>query len=367
MPKNQRRPQQAGVRRGLPSDLYTMGVAPIQALPEVLAELGCDPAAVFAESGVDIHLFERPESRISVDDLGQLLQSCVASTGCQHFGLLLGQRFDTSMLGEIGALMRNSPTVGRACRELTLHLHLQDRGAVPLLIHVSPRHVALGYSVLRYETGAIRQFQEGVVAIMYRVMRELCGPDWTPVEARFSNRRPADLTPYRQFFGARLQFDADFSAVVFARDWLNHPVAGADPKLHEQLCTLIARMEDNQNHRLTDKVRRALRSMVFSGTASSEGIARLFELHERNLRRRLEADGTSAHQLIQEALFSVARQMLGETHLGVSEIAAALHYGDTAAFSNAFRRWAGMSPSKWRRLASMTQGIDRRSPSGLIG
>ncbi len=351
MPQKQRRPQQADEHRGLPSDLYAVGVAPIRTLPALLAELGCDPAGVFARAGVDIHLFERPDSRISVDDLGQLLQSCVASTGCQHFGLLVGQRFDSSLLGEIGALMRNSPTVGRACRELTLHLHLQDRGAVPLLIHVSPRHVALGYSVLRYETGAIRQFQEGVVAIMYRVMRELCGPGWTPVEARFANSRPGDLTPYRQFFGARLQFDADFSAVVFARDWLNHPVAGADPQLHARLCTSIARMEDSQNHGLADKVRRALRSMVFSGTASSESIARLFELHERTLRRRLEEEGASAHQLIQEALFSVARQMLRETHLGVSEIAAALHYGDTAAFSNAFRRWAGLSPSKWRQLA----------------
>ncbi len=120
MPQKQRRPQQADEHRGLPSDLYAVGVAPIRTLPALLAELGCDPAGVFARAGVDIHLFERPDSRISVDDLGQLLQSCVASTGCQHFGLLVGQRFDSSLLGEIGALMRNSPTVGRACRELTL-------------------------------------------------------------------------------------------------------------------------------------------------------------------------------------------------------------------------------------------------------
>lgn len=344
-------PQTAYRHRGLPSHVYALRIGPIQTLPAIVAELGCDPATVFAKAGVDVRLFERPNNLISVDELGRLLQTCVADTACPYFGLLIGQRFDTTMLGEIGALMRNSPTVGKACRNLTLHLHLQDRGAVPLLIHVSSRHVALGYSMLRYETEAIRQFHEGVVAIMYCIMRELCGPAWKPLEARFSHSRPADLMPYRQFFGARLQFDADFSAIVFPREWLDHPLAGADPVLYDQLCVTMAGIEDSQHHLLAGKVRRALQSMVFSGTASSEGIARLFDLHERALRRRLETEGTSAHQLIQETLFAVARQLLRETQLNVSEIAAALHYGDTAAFSNAFRRWAGQPPSKWRQLA----------------
>lgn len=343
------RPQTAYPQRGLPSHVYAVRTGPIQALPDLAAELGGDPAAIFAAAGVDIRLFERPDNLISVDEVGRLFQTCVAGTACPTFGLLLGQRFDTSMLGEIGALMRNSPTLGKACRNLTLHLHLQDRGAVPLLIHLSPRHVALGYSMLRYETAAIRQFHEGVVAMTYRILRELCGPAWKPLEARFSHSRPADLTPYRQFLDVRLQFDADFSAIVFDRAWLDRPLAGADPAIYEQLCATMARSEDSQHQMLADKVRRALQSMVFSGTASSEGIARLFDLHERTLRRRLAAEGATAHQLIQETLFAVARQLLHETQLSVSEIAAALHYGDTAAFSNAFHRWAGQAPSRWRQ------------------
>lgn len=336
---------------GVPSHIYALRVGPVLGFPDVLRGFGCDPAQLFASAGMDIHVLDHADNRISFDDLGRLFQVCASATGCDHLGLLIGQRFNLAALGEIGALMRNSPTVGVACRRLTLHLHLQDRGAVPLLIHVSARHVALGYSVLRYETPATRQFHEGVVAIMYRMMRELCGPAWQPDEIRVSHSRPADSTPHRRFFGPRLRFDADFSAVVFSSKWLDHPVAGADPMLFERLSETLARMEDSQNRGLADKVRRALQSMVFSGTASTEGIAHLFQLHERTLRRRLADEGTSAHALIQEALFAVARQLLRETRLSVSEIAAALHYGDTAAFSNAFRRWEKLSPGKWRQSA----------------
>jgi len=318
--------------------------------PDVLRALGHDPASLFAAAGMDIHVLDHPDNRISFDELGRLFETCGDATGCDHLGLLVGQRFTLDALGEIGILMRNSPTVGVACRRLTLHMHLQDRGAVPLLLHISDRHVALGYSVLRYETPAIRQLHEGVVATLCCLMRELCGPAWQPVDIQLSHSRPGNLAPYRQVFGPRLRFDADFSAAVFDSKWLDHSVKSADPELFDQLSQTLARMEDRQSAGLADKVRRALQSMVFGGTASSEGIAHLFQLHERTLRRRLADEGTSAHALIQEVLFSVSRQLLRETRISVTEIAAVLHYGNAAAFSTAFRRWAQHSPREWRRL-----------------
>ena len=47
--------------------------------------------------------------------------------------------------------------------------------------------------------------------------------------------------------------------------------------------------------------------------------------------------------------YQVARDLLANTGLSVTEIAATLVYADTAAFTRAFRRWSGRSPSAWRR------------------
>jgi AraC-like DNA-binding protein len=340
------------VSGGVPSHVYSMRVGPIFGLPHLLEELGCQPASVFAKAGVALSSFAHADNRISLDDLGRLLHACVIETSCPHFGLLIGQRFTLDTLADLGELLRNCPTVGDACRELILHLHLQDRGAVPLLIYPSARHAALGYSVLRYETAAIPQFHESVNAIMMCVMRELCGSTWKPVEVWFAHSHPADMKPYREFFGARLRFDADVSAVVFSADWLKQPVAGADPQRYAELLEKMATMDRALGLNLATKVQRTLQSMVFSGTASIEGLAHLFQLHERTLRRRLAAEGITAHQLIQDALFSVARQLLQETGLSISEIASALHYNDAAAFANAFRRWAGVSPRQWRSTAA---------------
>lgn len=337
---------------GVPSHVYSFRVGPIQSFPAVLGELDCPPENVFAKAGVAVSVFANADNRISLEDLGRLLHVAVTETACPHLGLMVGQRFTLEALGDIGELLRNSPTVGDACRQLILHLHLQDRGAVPLLMFPSAQHAALGYSVLRYETTAIRQFHDSVNAIMVCLLREVCGPAWTPLEVWFAHSRPADLTPYRQFFGTKLRFDADVSAVVFRADWLKQPVKDADPAIYPQLLEKMAAMDRALGLSFATKVQRTLQSMVFSGTASIEGLAHLFQLHERTLRRRLEHEATSGHQLIQEALFSLARQLLQETGLSISEIACALHYNDTAAFSNAFRRWAGVSPRQWRSTIS---------------
>jgi hypothetical protein len=61
-------------------------------LPQVLRELGEDPATVIVGAGVYPDSLRNPENAISFVELGRLLEACVAATRCEHFGLLLGQR-----------------------------------------------------------------------------------------------------------------------------------------------------------------------------------------------------------------------------------------------------------------------------------
>jgi hypothetical protein len=111
-----------------------MRVGAILAVPSLLAERGIDPARIFAAIGLDPHLLDDPENRISFHDLGRLFAACADATGCPHFGLMAVDRYDHNSLGVIGYLMRNSPTVGETLRNVQLHLHLNDLGIEPTLL-----------------------------------------------------------------------------------------------------------------------------------------------------------------------------------------------------------------------------------------
>ncbi len=324
-------------------------IGPVAAVPMVLTELGVNPRRAFVRAGVPLHMFKNPESRISFEALGRLLSECVCLTNCNHFGLLVGNHFDLKDLGAIGYLMRNSATIGEALRALLLHLHLHDRGAAPLLLELDASTVVLGYSIYRPGVPGVSQLYDAAIAIGYRALVDLCGPTWKPLRVQFSHFRPDDMRPYRQFFGSNLRFDAEVSGIVFASSWLDHAIEGADPTLRMLIAQWI-RQERAKNGTMTfaDEVRSALHQMVLNGISSAEDVAGLFGIHERTLRKRLAAEQTSLQQLVSQTRFTLAQQLLANTQLPLSEIAAALHYADSAVFSRAFRKWAQVSPSEWR-------------------
>jgi AraC-like DNA-binding protein len=82
--------------------------------------------------------------------------------------------------------------------------------------------------------------------------------------------------------------------------------------------------------------------------ANSESVAAALGLRRRTSARRLDEHGVSFHELLDEARFLAARNLLQISRVPVTEIAARLGYSDTPAFTRAFRRWAGTSPTEWR-------------------
>jgi len=323
-------------------------IGPVAALPQVLSDLGVAPRRAFARAGVKLAVFRNPESRISFEALGRLFAASEALTGCRHVGLLIGERFALKDLGAVGYLMRNSSTVGDALRALLLNLHLQDRGAAPVLLTLEPSAVILGYSIYKHGVPATAQMYDAAIAIAFRILREIGGPTWRPLTVQFAHQRPVDVRPYRRLFGPRVRFDAEVSGIAFASSWLDHSIAGADPALHELISHAINL--GSKPIAFSEQVQSVLHQMVLSGTSSAEEVAHLFGMHERTLRKRLRAEHTSLHRLVSQTRFELAQQLLKYTQLPTSEIATALRFADLSTFSRAFKTWAKMSPRQYRRV-----------------
>ena len=96
------------------------------------------------------------------------------------------------------------------------------------------------------------------------------------------------------------------------------------------------------------RVESVLYQLALSGECTADKVATFFAIRERTLRRLLREEDKSLRELIGRTRYELARQLLSNTSMPVSEIAAALHYTDPNAFSRAFRGWADLSPAQWR-------------------
>lgn len=325
----------------------TVRVGGAQAITGVLRTLGVDPFEVLNEAGIDPSLFDDADNVIPYRARGRLMARGVARTGCQYFGLLVGQRMNLPSLGLVGLLMRSSPDVGTALQSLTRSLHVHSRGAVTGLT-VDGVLAILSYSAFDPNVEATDQTGDGAVAMMLNVMRTLCGPGFRPVEARFAHRRPRDVRPFRRFFQVPLRFDADAYALVFSQEWLKARVPGADAQLQRLLQKHIDALEAKHGDDFPAQVRSVLRSALLTGQGSADRVAALFSMHTRTLSRRLEAFDTGFQELVDEGRFEIARQMLVDTSLDIGQIALSLGYARASAFTRAFHRWSGTTPSLWR-------------------
>jgi AraC-like DNA-binding protein len=320
-------------------------VGALAGVPQLLRELGADPAEVVAGVGLDLGVLVDPENAITFTAAGKLLQASAARTGCAHFGLLLGQRNDTRSLGLVGSLMRNAPTWGQAVQDIVDNQPRYVRGAVPYLV-VRDGMAWSGYAIHLQGTEGIDQFCDGAIAVGFNMMRELCGA--LPDEVLLSRKPPADVRPYRQFFRVPVRFDAEQSALVFPTSKLECPVPGADPRQCVILEASVAKYWSVSLPNVTDQVVRILRPRVLFGDFTLETVAHCLMMHPRTLNRHLKAEGMTFRKLLNETRFEVARQLLVGTRINISGIAAALGYADTSVFSHAFRRMAGAPPLEWR-------------------
>ncbi len=96
-----------------------------------------------------------------------------------------------------------------------------------------------------------------------------------------------------------------------------------------------------------NEVERRLEPLLASGAVGIERLARDLGYSRQTLYRRLKAEGVTYEQLLDGLRHRLALRFMREG-LTVKEAAYRLGFSDPAAFSRAFKRWTGTSPSGMR-------------------
>lgn len=342
-------PAPSGPAAARGGDVRAALLAPV---PQLLRDSGIPPMPLLRRCGIPLKALQEPDARIPYRLAGRLLQECSAATGRVDFGLQLGERFDFDMLGPTGALMRQSPTVGAALRNLQRYSAVHDGGALTYLDTTRRDVVALGYALYDHSLPGVTMIYDLAIAIGWRMLGGLCGPDWRAIEVSFSGSRPRSIAAHRRMFGGLLRFDSARTEIVFAADWLEAPIPGADVAAHAAAVRAVEAIEGDADERLLERTRAALQALIITGALRAARVAAALGTSERSLRRQLQRRGTSLHALTADVRQHLALHFLAHTSLSLVAIADALGYGDATAFSRAFKGWAGCAPRQWRAVNS---------------
>ena len=317
------------------------------ALQPLLLQFGVHLHHVLVESGLPPGMFDHPDNLVPFRDGSRLLGLCAERAGCAHLGLLIGRHTPLESLGFVADLVKAAPDVRSALGLLARYLKLSDGGGL-LALHEDSYLASCSYVL--YEPGieCAEIIYDIGLGTLWNILRGLCGDHWLSREVQLMRRRPVDIRPYRSFLGARLRFDCEQSSVVFDRKWLDTPLQSADPNRLKALVAQARAAEAQSTFELATHVRQVVRRQLQTGTASMDHVAAELAMHRRTLDRHLKRSGLSFKSLSDELRYEIARHILSTTAMPVAELAQSLHYANAGAFSAAFRRWSGSSPTLWR-------------------
>lgn len=106
--------------------------------------------------------------------------------------------------------------------------------------------------------------------------------------------------------------------------------------------------ETGEPGRFRREVERRLEPLLAGGPISIDAVARTLGLSRQTLYRRLRAEGTTFAELLDGLRRRLALTLIRDERVPVKEAAWRLGFSDPAAFSRAFKRWTGRSPSEMR-------------------
>ena len=99
---------------------------------------------------------------------------------------------------------------------------------------------------------------------------------------------------------------------------------------------------------LLTKVQNSIVPLLPHGNVRVASVAKRLGLSERTLARKLASVGLTYSEALEQLRRVLARRYLAEDDLSVSRVAWLLGFREVSAFTNAFRRWTGHTPTAER-------------------
>jgi AraC-like DNA-binding protein len=193
---------------------------------------------------------------------------------------------------------------------------------------------------------------DAALAVTLRMCRMNYIEDLAPVSVTLVHPKPSCSPKFFEYFRSPVLFEAPTYSLTFPIEAVDKILPGSNPQLAELndqvMIQYLAKLD--QNH-VTQKVKATIIDQLPSGSVTDETVARALYMSSRKLQRQLQRAGTTFNALLNDIRQGLAQKYLREEDTSMTEIAFLLGFSETSAFSRAFRRWMGVSPTKYRKAS----------------
>ncbi|MHA6204988.1 AraC family transcriptional regulator [Dyella soli] len=312
--------------------------------------LPCD--GWFTGSGLTREQLNDPTLRVSYRQARTVIRRALQATGEGGLGLATGRMETLGSFGLLGLAMMTSATFGDAMTVGITH-HRVSGSLVDVSFEVAgPREVALALWPRFNDPPLLPFLCEELFGSALAIARQLIGEHFRPTRLEVTYAQPPHVQDYADYFQCELVFGARANRVMLDTQWLAHPLPTHNPLTAQQALALCMQQYDGgAQQEVVASVERLLRSHMRQQPRLPD-VARMLNMSERSLRRRLAESGRIFREIHDRVRAERALELLHGGTLSVAEIGLEIGFNDPREFRRAFKRWTGMPPRSARQQAA---------------
>lgn len=330
----------------------TVSAGFVRALIEFAVAKGAGRDALVRDAELDAAALADRDARIPFARYVALMHAAKARTGDDALALHFGELVQIAHVSIVGLIGQASETILEALVQLNRYVRL----VVDIECSSADRFD------LRRENGALWMVDTRLDPNSFPDLTEsafaqiVCRPPAAglphmALEVQVTHPAPAYVAEYERIFKAPIHFNAPRNAVRLDEAVVEHRVA----ILPRYVFGVLTERADAQLQALETEgttrsaVKRLLLPVLHTGDVSIETVAAKLGISRQTLWRNLKSEGVTFEQVHDELRRDMALDYLAARKVSVHETAYLVGFSDPAAFSRAFKRWTGMSPSEARK------------------
>lgn len=331
--------------------MYLTKLASIQMVNwNILERYNQDPLEVFARVQLDPELLRQGSARYPLSKIADLWTEMARVIPDPCFGLTAAECWHPSNFGTLGYALLMSMSV-RDTLERLIRFHRIISDARFGTLHEDKLAGTLTFELTNLdEANYCRGREDAALAWILSVLRVNYQRPLELVSASLTHSRPACVGKYYEFFRSPVNFDCDRCGLVVSLEIADKILPSGSKDLadfSDQKMTHYLLRRDTGS--LESKVKSLIVEHLPSGTATIDLIASELYVSTRKLQRQLRDNGTSFIALLNETRMEIAQQYVKDKEMDLTEIAFLLGFSEQSTFSRSFKRWTGVSPTKFRK------------------
>lgn len=290
------------------------------------------------------------EQRISLPAYAALLEQGAQRTGQPDLGLRIADLQDISVLGPLAIAMQNASTMREAMLVGSRFLHAHSTGMRLTLIDGAPGpgQATLRLIVLTPNWLPRRQLTDLCAADLHHFVTFLAQTDIPTIQMTLPGVPQAPLERYVRTFGPTVRFQGTQIELAIPASFLKRSLSGAVEALHRLGVEYLRLAFEGRENSVGGRVEDILGHALSSTRGRRDIVAKLLGLTPRTMQRRLEAEGVSFSDILEQVRRRLARYWLTETDVPLAHVADILGLADQSVLSRSCLRWFGHSPRSIR-------------------